>query len=265
MRHRRAFTLIELLVVVAIIAVLIAILVPALAGPKDAAIRAACAANLRGQGQMLAMYATSFNDRLPVITPGGDMSLQHLHDQTPTTANRLGFTDLLLASGAPAATTGAKIFQCPGSTPSATAFAAGILSYAYLNARSNTIDLAQAGNAGGLPNIPPTLRTSPQLSYHDRWTATPFASSTEIALDDIVSDNTANFSNPIPLATPMATAVYTNHMKSDTFPRGANVLYFDGHVKFQTLAGPPATGTPASAGQVFLTMNDTTRWYFPKP
>jgi prepilin-type N-terminal cleavage/methylation domain-containing protein len=52
----RGFTLVELLVVIAIIAVIIAILLPALAKAREAAVKIACASNLR----QLVMYSLAY-------------------------------------------------------------------------------------------------------------------------------------------------------------------------------------------------------------
>ncbi|MFI4881199.1 MAG: type II secretion system protein [Phycisphaerales bacterium JB064] len=64
----RAFTLIELLVVVAIIAVLVGILLPALGKGRDAARSAGCLASLRSLAQATHLYAQDYHGIPPAST-----------------------------------------------------------------------------------------------------------------------------------------------------------------------------------------------------
>ncbi len=65
MTKRKGFTLIELLVVVAIIALLIAILLPSLAKAKEKAVTVRCLANLKALTQGAISYATEWDQQLP--------------------------------------------------------------------------------------------------------------------------------------------------------------------------------------------------------
>lgn len=65
---RRAFTLIELLVTIAVIALLITIMLPALNKARGSARRTVCANQLRQVGVGLRLYLNESNDRLPYVS-----------------------------------------------------------------------------------------------------------------------------------------------------------------------------------------------------
>jgi prepilin-type N-terminal cleavage/methylation domain-containing protein len=77
-QNNSAFTLVELLVVIGIIAVLIALLMPALAKARQAAQGAACLSNLRQIGAAMQMYVTDYNGTMPIQPSIGYTDATHL-------------------------------------------------------------------------------------------------------------------------------------------------------------------------------------------
>jgi len=73
--RKRGFTLIELLVVIAIIALLLAVLTPALRKAKEYAKRVLCTSNARQTGLGLGVYAENNDDEvIPMREPDGDLT-----------------------------------------------------------------------------------------------------------------------------------------------------------------------------------------------
>ncbi|HEU6449310.1 MAG TPA: prepilin-type N-terminal cleavage/methylation domain-containing protein [Verrucomicrobiae bacterium] len=96
------FTLIELLVVIAIIAILAAILLPALAAAKQRAIRAQCMSNLHQMEVSLFIYTGESNDKLPVWDTAAKHWVWDLSDNVADQMINSGMTK--------------KTFYCPGTS-----------------------------------------------------------------------------------------------------------------------------------------------------
>jgi len=106
---RRAFTLVELLVVIGIIALLIAILLPALNAAREQANVTACLSNLRQIGIAIDLYAVNNKNTMPVI-----LERSHLIASSPTSGlieNGRGRTWAGLIRDV--AKVPIEVFQCP--------------------------------------------------------------------------------------------------------------------------------------------------------
>ena len=101
-RSRRAFTLIELLVVVAIIAILVSILMPAVSKARLLAKQVACASQMRSIALAATIYRADYNDKIPI----------HAGTQVRSADGVLipNWRFLLARDGG----AGGKVFDCPG-------------------------------------------------------------------------------------------------------------------------------------------------------
>ena len=80
---KSAFTLVELLVVISIIALLMGILMPALAGARRSAYKTACKQNLHGLALAFRMYLDENGNIMPVIVNMPSLHLSDVNEPLP--------------------------------------------------------------------------------------------------------------------------------------------------------------------------------------
>ena len=118
-RRLKGFTLIELLVVIAIIAILAALLLPALSRAREKARHATCRANLNNVGRAIILYA---NDYKGMYTPFSDEQREWRRGEADRGAQRYWHHILMDLDLVPSDTQKGGTLTCPSRTNSSLGF-----------------------------------------------------------------------------------------------------------------------------------------------
>jgi prepilin-type N-terminal cleavage/methylation domain-containing protein/prepilin-type processing-associated H-X9-DG protein len=207
MNPRRAFTLIELLVVIAIIAILAAMLLPALSSAKQKAWMISCVSNLRQVGLGMKMFADENNELYPM---SGTRISWGIDDVVPPVGSgQRGWMEQIISY-----TVNTNVYHCPGN---AQLSADNQSSFNYFNGvRAVVID---TGGFGALRNTRIMFPSAYVLSG-DTIDNAQYFNRDDCDKDDYYQNCVGGEDNGTPA------------VQWKAHSRGQNLLFTDGHVKW---------------------------------
>jgi prepilin-type N-terminal cleavage/methylation domain-containing protein len=243
-RRPAGFTLIELLVVIAIIAILAALLLPALSKAKQSAYKAQCVSNLRQWSVAYAIYANDFENSFPDNTqpPAADGAWM-----SPV-FNNIFYPKYLFKSNPGSTATGTRakndVLYCPADNwhraYEAAADKTNLIGYNTLPFRTTTPTAGQYNTYG-------FGQWFARTKFGTRYGNAP------VMADDIELNTGSWFANP-PLVAPgfSYSGPVSAHVRNNGVPSGGDFLFEDAHVEWiNFVIGPlgsyPSIG-PAASG-----------------
>ncbi|WP_309714230.1 DUF1559 domain-containing protein [Armatimonas sp.] len=239
-RHRAGFTLIELLVVIAIIAILAAILFPVFAQARAKARQASCLSNMKQIGTGLMMYTQDYDEVLPGNSTLGSNGITDPRWPDAATAHSAGLGEALgwmqpFSSANPGThriwardiqpyVKNLQIFKCPQAKPRSTD---GTCPNAAAGSNPTggvcEVNVAGAGNGNVLLNGIPAGRSIAVM---------PAPADTIFAHEVRNFFRAAQEKPRLVLSTGLYTGFSSMYYDS-THNDGANLLFCDGHAKWQ--------------------------------